>query len=96
MEAFGSGQKYPVPCVLLARLARCMRVKGHGVGELLLAHALRSCIRVSEEIGLQFVVVHAIDDPAVAFYESYGFERFKDHQTHLLMPLKTVRQNFGT
>lgn len=94
-QAFGSKVRYPIPCVLLARLARCERVRGEGAGELLLAHALRSCIRVSDEIGLQFVVVHAIDDRAVSFYERYGFDRFKDHERHLLMPIKTIRKNFS-
>lgn len=83
--------KYPVPCVLLARLAVCESAQGQGVGALLLAHALRACTRVSEETGLQFVVVHAIDETAATFYERFGFERFVDHEHRLLMPMKTVK-----
>ncbi|WP_373695541.1 GNAT family N-acetyltransferase [Microbacterium maritypicum] len=74
-RAFAAPLKYPVPCVLLARLACCKSVQGEGMGGALLAHALRSCVRVSEEIGIQFVVVHAIDESAAQFYERYGFER---------------------
>lgn len=94
-RAFVSPSKYPVPCVLLARLACCKSVQGQGLGGVLLAHALRSCIRVSDEIGIQFVVVHAIDESAAQFYERYGFERFADHPNHLLIPLKTVRKLFS-
>lgn len=88
--------RYPVPCVLLARLARCESVRGAGVGELLLAHALRACTRVSLETGLQFVVVHAIDDRARMFYERYGFVQFVEHPNHLLMPMKKVRAAFAS
>jgi GNAT superfamily N-acetyltransferase len=94
-RAFASPQKYPVPCVLLARLACCKSVQGEGLGGLLLAHALRSCVRVSEEIGIQFVVVHAIDDSATRFYERFGFERFADHPNHLLISMKTVRKLYA-
>lgn len=88
--AFSAPQKYPIPCVLIARLACCSSVQGQRLGEALLLHALRSCIRVSEEVGIQFVVVHAIDDSAAKFYERYGFEGFADHPLHLLLPMKTV------
>lgn len=90
-RAFVAPQKYPVPCVLLARLACCQSIQGEGMGALLLAHALRSCVRVSEEIGIQFVVVHAIDDSAARFYERFGFERFAEHPNHLLISMKKVR-----
>lgn len=94
-SALGDEAPYPVPCVLLARLARCETVRGENVGRLLLAHAMRACIRVSEDIGLQFVVVHAIDDRAVEFYKKYGFESFLDHEMHMLIPLKTLRQLYA-
>ncbi|MBW8763334.1 MAG: GNAT family N-acetyltransferase [Microbacterium sp.] len=95
-RAFSVPQKYPIPCVLLARLACCESVRGQHLGEMLLLHALRSCVRVSEDIGVQFVVVHAIDDSAARFYEKYGFERFVDHPNHLLISLKEVRKVFST
>lgn len=92
--AFSGNRRYPVPCVLLARLARDVSVRGQGAGEVLIAHALRSCIRVSEEVGVEFVVVHALDEADALFYESFGFERFANHPHHLLIPLKTVRKAF--
>lgn len=67
--------RYPIPCVLIARFARCQSVRGEGAGELLLAHALRACTQVSESIGIEMVIVHAINDAAVKFYERFGFVR---------------------
>jgi hypothetical protein len=94
-EALGDRAKYPVPAVLLARLARCRTVAGARVGELLLTHALRATVRVSSEIGVQAVVVHAIGSKAAAFYENYGFTRFVDHPNHLLIPTKTLKKTFS-
>ncbi|MGX5681689.1 GNAT family N-acetyltransferase [Schumannella luteola] len=95
LEALGDdASRYPVPCVLLARLARCLSVRGEGIGDILLAHALRACVRVAENTGVKFVIVHAIDDNAVRFYERNGFTRFVDHPQHLLMPMKHIRQLF--
>lgn len=65
------------------------------MGEVLLAHALRACTRVSDETGVVFVVVHAIDDRAREFYKRYGFVQFLEHENHLLIPMKTVRATFG-
>lgn len=95
-SALGSGQRYPIPCILIARLARCQSVRGMGVGELLLMHAMRACTRISAETGVKFIVVHAIDEDARAFYERYGFVRFVEHENHLLIPMKTVRTTFAS
>ncbi|MBP1325811.1 putative GNAT family N-acyltransferase [Leucobacter exalbidus] len=93
---FGSSNtpRYPIPSVLIARLARCQSVRGQGIGELLLAHALRSCTRVSKEIGVELVVVHAMSEAAAKFYESYGFVRFVDHPHSLMLPLKTLERDY--
>lgn len=89
-RAFGPDARYPMPCLLLARLARCRSVRGQGMGEFLMANALASAARVAENTGLKFVVVHAIDEKAAQFYEQYGFVRFVDHEHHLLLPVKDV------
>jgi len=86
--------RYAIPSVLLARLARCESVRGEGVGEILLAHALRACTEVSERVGLQMVVVHAINERAAEFYETYGFVRFVDHPNSLMMPVKTLKAEY--
>lgn len=85
--------RFPIPGVLIARLARCSSVRGEGAGEILLAHALRACTRVSEEIGIQVVVVHALNEWAATFYEGFGFKRFADHPHSLVLPAKVLKKD---
>lgn len=94
--AFADGKtpRYPIPCILLARLARCRSIVGSGAGEILLAHALRSCTRVSKEVGLEMVVVHALHEKAACFYERFGFVRFAGDELSLMLPTKTLRMDF--
>jgi len=90
--AFGAGKRrYPIPAVLLARLAVCLSYRGKRTGEALLVHALRGAVDVADNIGVEVLVVHAIDKDAAAFYGRYGFTQFADHELHLFMPMKTIR-----
>jgi GNAT superfamily N-acetyltransferase len=82
--------------MLLGRLARDLRYRGRGTGELLPANALQRCYRLSEEIGAIGVVVDAIDDTAREFYERYGFSRFPEHERRLLLPMGSIQQLFPT
>lgn len=91
--AFGMGKRrYPVPAVLLARLAVCRSVQRTGVGEDLLIHALSNVREVAERVGVEVLVVHAVNKDAAAFYGRYGFVQFADHELHLYMTLKMIRQ----
>jgi GNAT superfamily N-acetyltransferase len=90
--AYGVGRrKYPVPAVLLARLAVDERFAGQGIGRQLLVHAMEGIASASNVLGFEIVVVHAIDADAVTFYARYGFTRFAEHPLHLFMPTKTLR-----
>lgn len=94
-RAFGAGRrKYPVPGVLLARLAVDQRFSGRGVGRQLLVHALEGFASASEVLGFEVVVVHAVDAEAVTFYGRYGFSRFAAHPLHLFMTTKALRATF--
>lgn len=92
--ALGGRAKYPVPCMLIVKLGSCLSVRGEGVGELLLLHALRSSVSVSESMGLQFAVVHSKNERSTSFYAKYGFAQFVDHPNHLLIPTRTLRKLF--
>ena len=67
------GMPDPVPVVLFARLALDRSEHGSGLGGHLLVDALRRCVRGGLELGARAVVVDAIDEGAVAFYEHFGF-----------------------
>lgn len=90
-EMYGVGKRaYPIPAVLLARLAVDERFQGKGLGVELLVHALTEIARASRSVGFEVVVVHAIDRDAVTFYARAGFTRFEDHDLHLFMPVKDL------
>lgn len=92
---FGVGKRrYPVPAMLLARLAVSEEMQGRGIGSILLFDALQRLLDVSHSIGFEVVVVDAIDHDASAFYRRYGFITFQDDDLHLFLTTKTLRLTF--
>ncbi len=91
------GQKLPreVSAVLLGRLAVDEKDKGQGLGEYLLMHALEAALKTADIIGVRCVVVDAIDDSAVRFYQKYGFVPLTTQPMRLVLALDTVRQLFA-
>lgn len=86
---FGAGRRrYPIPAVLLARLAVDQRWGGCGIGRQLLVDALHRMAEASRAVGFEVVVVDAIDDAAVTFYTRYGFVPFGGHPRKLFLPTK--------
>jgi len=87
----GVGKRaYPIPAVLLARLAVDTGWQGCGIGSQSLLHALRQIAEASRHVGFEVVVVHAIDRDAVTFYAQCGFTQFEDNELHLFMPVKDL------
>lgn len=65
---YGTGKRaYPIPAVLLARLAVDSSCQGCGLGSKLLLHALGEIAEASRHVGFEVIVVHAIDKDAVTF-----------------------------
>jgi GNAT superfamily N-acetyltransferase len=65
---------HPVPVLLLGQLAVHKDHQGRGHARSLLLFALRTALRVSQEIGNLGVVTQPIDEQARAFYRRWGFE----------------------
>lgn len=80
----------PVPVMLLGRLAIDRRCQGRKFGAALLREAMLRTLRVSEQAGVRALVVHAIDDEAIAFYMRYGFQVFPPETRTLLLPVETM------
>lgn len=94
--AFGVGvRRYPVPAILLARLAIAEEVQGLRFGARLLADALQRIVAASESVGFEVVVVEAVDTQAAAFYQRFGFTRFEDDPLHLFVPVHSLRLTFS-
>lgn len=84
-----------VPLLLIGRLAVDRSWHGRGLGSALLADALRRCLAASEIAGVRAVVVHAIDDAAVAFYRRHDFIPSPLGARALVMPIERVRAIFS-
>ena len=82
---------YPVGMVLLARLAVDRSEQGRGFGGRLLAEALRKAVAAGEAAAARLIVVDAIDDNAVRFYERHGFIPAPEHTHRLYRRMKDVR-----
>jgi ribosomal protein S18 acetylase RimI-like enzyme len=74
-----------IPAALIGRLARDERARGRGVGELLLADAVRRILSASRSMAVFAIVVDAKDDPASSFYESFGFRVFPTMPNRLFL-----------
>lgn len=63
---------YPtVPVALIGWLGRHVDFKGCHLGEALLYDAIR--VIATSKISSHAIIVHAIDDAAIKFYDAYGF-----------------------
>jgi GNAT superfamily N-acetyltransferase len=72
--------RFPIPVILLARLAVDERVQGQGVGRYLFEEALGRTLALAREgpVGFRVLVTDAIDAEAVRFYEHFGLARLSD------------------
>lgn len=64
----------PIPVVVLGRLAIDRSLQGQGIGRALVRDALLRVAQAGEAIGIHGVLVHALSEPARAFYLAVGFE----------------------
>ena len=86
---------HPVPVMVLGRLAIDRRDQGRGLGASLLRDAIGRTLAVSEEVGVRALLVAAIDTPAAAFYERFGFESLPGDPLRLFLLQKDMRRLLG-
>lgn len=87
----GMGQ-YPLPVVILARLAVAKQDQGRGIGFGLLQDAIRRTMRIAEQAGIRAMLTHPIDEEAVRFYTRFGFIASPLREQQLLLLLKDARR----
>jgi GNAT superfamily N-acetyltransferase len=83
--------RYPIPVMIIARLAVDRRSQGRGYGAGLLADAMRRTLAAAEIAGIRAVVVQAKDERAAAFYARFGFAPFPQLPLTLYRLLKDIR-----
>lgn len=87
----GMGQ-YPVPVVILARLAVSAQDQGRGIGFGLLQDAIRRTLQIAEQAGIRALLTHPIDEDAAKFYIRFGFIASPLRAQQLLLLLKDARR----
>lgn len=84
--------QYPLPVVILARLAVSTAAQGQGIGLGLLRDAIRRTMLISEHAGIRAMLTHPIDDEAVRFYTRFGFVASPAGDQQLLLLLKDAKR----
>jgi GNAT superfamily N-acetyltransferase len=82
--------RYPVPAMLIAKLAVDKSMQGTGLGKKLLMQCFRKAINLSSEVGVFAVTVDAINEQAREFYLKFGFIPLEDKVFSLFIPMKTI------
>jgi len=76
----------PISAALIGRLARDERVRGEGIGGLLLADAVQRVIGVTRSFAVFAIVVDATNEKAAVFYRNFGFMPFPNRPLRLFTP----------
>ncbi|KAB2841712.1 MAG: GNAT family N-acetyltransferase [Burkholderiales bacterium] len=90
----GMGQ-YPIPLIILARLAVDLDYQKRGLGLSLLQDAIRRALAVAEHAGIRALLTHPLDAEADAFYRRFGFEPTPENERQLILLLKDARRIAG-
>lgn len=83
--------RYPVPVMILARLAVDQAHQRKGLGQALLKDALLRTAQVAEIAGVRALLVHAKDEAARQWYEAWEFEPGPTDSFHLFLMLKDLK-----
>jgi len=84
--------RFPIPVILLARLAVALTDQGRGLGTGLLGDDERAANGVAEQAGVRAMLTHPIDEEAERFYGRFGFEPSPIQERQLLLLLKDARR----
>jgi GNAT superfamily N-acetyltransferase len=79
-----------IPAALIGRLARHERAKGSGVGDLLVADAVKRVLAAAESVAAYAIVVDAKDERGRGFYESHGFISLPSRPNRLFLLTETA------
>ena len=83
--------RYPVPVMILARLAVDRDHQAKGLGKALLKDALLRTAQAADIAGIRCLLVHAKDEAARQWYEFWEFEPGPTDPYHLFLMLKDLK-----
>ncbi len=85
----------PVPCLLLGQLATDRDWAGKGIGTGLIKHALERCVTAAALVGGRALIVKAIDEEAVKFWQRRGFIPSKDNPFALYRSIADIAESIA-
>ncbi len=83
--------QHPVPVMILARLAVDLQHQGIGLGKALLKDALMRTAQAADIAGIRALLVHAKDESAKQWYQSWEFEPSPTDPFHLFLLMKDLK-----
>ncbi|MBO0859459.1 MAG: GNAT family N-acetyltransferase [Chloracidobacterium sp.] len=86
----GLSREYPIPVILIARLAIDISLQGKGLGATLIYDALKRVDEVAEIFAAYAVIVDALNEQAKSFYLHYRFEECLDDPMRLFLPMRDI------
>ncbi len=81
---------YPIPVIILARLAVDSLHQRKKLGAHLLLDAMLRSTNAATAVGVRALMVHALDEDARAWYEGWGFHRSPLHELQLFLTLDEI------
>jgi GNAT superfamily N-acetyltransferase len=93
MESLDRLPSFPIPALLLARLAVDERVQGQGLGRYLFEEALGLTLQLARSgpVAFRLFVTDAIDEAAAGFYERFGLVRLaEEFPCRMVLDLKPL------
>jgi GNAT superfamily N-acetyltransferase len=81
-----------IPAALIGRLARDLRARGRGIGELLVADATKRLLMADRSMAIWAILVDAKNQCAADFYKGLGFAPFPSRSSRLFLPTATARK----
>lgn len=90
----GTGN-YPIPVLLLARLAVDKRYQGRGIGAGLLKDVVIRGVEISTTAAFRAILTHPIDEDAANFYRKFGFVNSPVSPKQMMILLKDARKSFA-
>lgn len=82
--------KYPIPVLILARLAVDKNYQGVGIAKNLLREVIQRAIFLAKDITCVALFVQAKNETARSFYIKYGFKEDPNGPLKLYLPIKDI------